>query len=170
MTNLQKGLILAVAQLALVASLAAKYAMDRAQLPRVWVQTVPYDPNLPIRGRYISFRLLVSTEYPLENPQNLGWQLRNVTLSVKDGHLFADPADHPTGLHVERWTMNNGGEPATALTEQLAFFLPEHATDPSFRRPGQELWVEVSVPKSGPPRPIQLAIKQGDTFTPLNLR
>jgi len=51
MTNLQKGLILAGAQLALVASLSAKYAMDRARLPRVWVQTAAYDPSLPIRGR-----------------------------------------------------------------------------------------------------------------------
>ena len=57
MTNLQKGLILAGAQLALVASLAAKYAIDRARLTRVWVQTVAYDPNLPIRGRYLSVQL-----------------------------------------------------------------------------------------------------------------
>jgi len=30
--------------------------------------------------------------------------------------------------------------------------------------------VEVTVPKTGPPRPIQLAIKRGDTFTPLGIR
>jgi hypothetical protein len=32
--------------------------------------------------------------------------------------------------------------------------------DPSVRRAGWELWMEVTVPKTGPPRPIQLAIKR----------
>ena len=169
MTSLQKGLLLAGAQLALVASLAAKYAMDRARLPRVWVQTAAVDPSLPIRGRYVSFRLLVSTDDANGIPQNLQRQIGDVTLSVRDGHLVANPADHFTGLHVSRWTINQRGE-VTALLEPVAFFLPEHATDPSVRRPGEELWVEVTVPKMGRPRPIKLAIKQGDTFTPLGVR
>jgi hypothetical protein len=95
--------------------------------------------------------------------------MRDVTLNVRDGHLVANPADHSTGLHVSRWTINQGGE-VTALMEPMAFFLPEHAVDPSLRRAGEELWVEVTVPKTGPPRPIQLAIKRGDTFTPLGSR
>src|SRR5437667_12119810 len=52
-----KGITLAVLQLALVASLGAKYALDRVRLPRVWAQTVAYDPDLPIRGRYLSVRV-----------------------------------------------------------------------------------------------------------------
>jgi hypothetical protein len=168
MTNLQKGFILAGAQLALVASLAAKYAMDRARLPRVWVQTVAYDPSLPIRGRYVRFRLLVSPE-DYEGPQILRGEKRDVTLNVRDGHLVANLADHSTGLHVSRSTINQGRE-VTALMEPVAFFLPEHAVDPSFRRAGEELWVEVTVPKTGPPRPIELAIKRGDTFTPLGMK
>src|SRR4029077_5548758 len=50
----RKGIILTVLQLAIVVSLAAKYALDRARFPRVWAQTVAYDPDLPIRGRYLS--------------------------------------------------------------------------------------------------------------------
>jgi hypothetical protein len=169
MTSLQKGLILAGAQLALVASLAAKYAMDRATLPRVWAQTVGYDPSLPIRGRYVSFRLLVSTDDANGSPQNIGREMHDVTLDVKDGHLVANPADHSTGLHVSRWRINQGRE-VTALMEPVAFFLPEHAVDPSVRRAGEELWVEVTVPKTGPPRPIQLAIKREDAFTPLGVK
>ena len=34
----------------------------------------------------------------------------------------------------------------------------------------QELWAEVTVPRKGPPRPIQLAIKNGTDWRPLNLR
>jgi hypothetical protein len=167
MTSLQKGLILAGAQLALVASLAAKYAMDRATLPRVWVQTVAYDPSLPIRGRYVRFRLLVSMDDAYGSPQILRGEMRDITLNVSDGHLVANPADHSTGLHVTRWTINQGRE-VTALMEPVAFFLPEHAVDPSVRRAGEELWVEVTVPKTGPPRPIQLAVKRGESFTPLD--
>jgi hypothetical protein len=169
MTNLQKGLILAGAQLALVASLAAKYAMDRARLPRVWVQTVAYDPNLPIRGRYLSVRLRVSTEDVHGSPWNLSAEMRDVTLNVRDGHLVANPAYHPTGLHVSRRTINRGAQ-VTALMEPVAFFLPEHAIDPSVRGAGEELWMEVTVLKTGPPRPIQLAIKRGESFTPLGMK
>jgi hypothetical protein len=168
MTNLQKGLILAGAQLALVASLAAKYAMDRARLPRVWVQTVAYDPTLPIRGRYLSVQLRVSPEDAYGNPSNFSGEMRNVTLKAKDGRLVANPSDRPTGLHVSRRILN-GGAAVTSLTEPVAFFLPEHATDPSVRSAGEELWMEVTVPKTGPPRPIQLAVKRGDRFRPLGL-
>ena len=169
MTNLQKGLILAAAQLALVASLAAKYAMDRAHLPRVWVQTVAYDPNLPIRGRYLSVRLRVSAEDVYGSPWNLSGEMCDVTLKARNGHLIANPADHPTGLHVSRRIVN-GGVPVTVLIEPAAFFLPEHAMDPSVHRAGEELWMEVTVPKTGPPRPIRLAIKRGDSFTPLAVK
>lgn len=169
MTNLQKGLILAGAQLALVASLAAKYAIDRARLPRVWVQTVAYDPNLPIRGRYLSVRLRVSPEDVYGSPWNFPREMSDVTLNVGDGHLVASPADHPTGLHVSRRFINLG-EPVTALMEPVAFFLPEHAMDPAVRSAGEELWMEVTVPKTGPPRPIQLAIKRPESFTPLGIK
>jgi hypothetical protein len=169
MTNLQRGLILAGAQLALVASLAAKYAIDRARLTRVWVQTVAYDPNLPIRGRYLSVQLRVSPEDVHGSPWISSREMRDVTLNVRDGHLVANPADHPTGLHVNRRIVNQG-EPVTALMEPVAFFLPEHAMDPSVRRAGEELWMEVTVPKTGPPRPIQLAIKRGESFTPLGIK
>jgi hypothetical protein len=169
MTNLQKGLILAGAQLALVASLAAKYTIDRARLPRVWVQTVAYDPNLPIRGRYLSVRLRVFAGDVYKSPRNFRGEMRDVTLNVREGHLLANPADHPTGLHVSQSTINRG-ETVTVLMEPVAFFLPEHAVDPSLRSAGEELWVEVTVPKTGPPRPIQLAIKRGNTFAPLGIR
>jgi len=163
MTNFQKGLILAGAQLALVATLAAKYAIDRARLPRVWVQTVAYDPNDPIRGRYLRVQLRVSPEDVNGSPWNLPEGMRDVMLKVKDGHLVANPSNHPTGLHVSERIVNRGAE-VTTLTEPVAFFLPEHAMDPSVRSTGEELWMEVTVPRTGPPRPIQLAIKRGREF------
>jgi hypothetical protein len=54
---MQKGLVLAGIQCLTVMSLVGKLYYDRATCPRVWVRTAPYDPNLPIRGRYLSLQL-----------------------------------------------------------------------------------------------------------------
>ena len=51
MRALHKGLLLGALQLALVMSLGAKLLIDRARLPRAWVHVVPFDPDLPLRGR-----------------------------------------------------------------------------------------------------------------------
>ena len=172
----RKGIILAVLQLAIVASLAAKYAIDRARFPRVWAQTVAYDPDLPIRGRYLSVRLRVDADrvYGVSQPPqaiqgNFWGDLRDVYLHGENGRLVASPAPTPTGLSVTRWRTRTG-ELVAALSEPVAYFLPEHATDPSRRKLGEELWVEVTVPKKGPPRPIRLAVKKGNTFTLLEIK
>ena len=57
MNAFRKGLVLAALQCALVLSLTGKLFYDRATSPRIWVKTLPYDPNLPIRGRYLSLML-----------------------------------------------------------------------------------------------------------------
>jgi len=172
----RKGILLAVLQLAIVASLAAKYAIDRARFPRVWAQTVAYDPDLPIRGRYLSVRLRVdadrvygASQLPKSIQGNFWGDMRDVYLHAENGHLVASPALQPTGLSVTRWRARIG-DLVAALSEPVAYFLPEHAVDPSRRPQGEELWVEVTVPKKGPPRPIRLAVKRGDKFTPLEIK
>lgn len=52
-----KGLLLAALHLAIVSSLGGKLLFDRATRPRVWMRAAPYDPSLPIRGRYVRLRL-----------------------------------------------------------------------------------------------------------------
>ena len=172
----RKGIILTILQLALVVSLGAKYSVDRARFPRVWAQTAAYDPDLPIRGRYLSVRLRVDadrvfagSEVPTGNQVNFWNDQRDVYLRAVDGRLLALPAPRPTGLRVTRWKTRNG-DVVAGLTEPVDYFLPEHATDPSRRQPGEELWIEVTVPEKGPPRPIRLAVKRGDTFTPLEIK
>ena len=54
---IRKSLVVGAIQLATVASLGAKLLVDRATRPRVWGRTAPADPNLPIRGRYVSLRI-----------------------------------------------------------------------------------------------------------------
>src|SRR3954463_16379351 len=48
-----------VVQLALVCSIGAKYLYQRWTCPRVWTRTVAYDPELLMRGRYLSLQLVV---------------------------------------------------------------------------------------------------------------
>ena len=114
MSALQKGLILGAVQVALILGMGGKLLVDRAIYPRVWMRAYPFDPNLPIRGRYVRLRV--------------------------------DASPGP-----------------------LAYFIPEHVDDPSRRPAGEELWVEVTIPKKGPPRPIRLGVKKNGVITPLAL-
>ena len=149
MTPVSKGLLLCAAHVALVASLGGKLLVDRATLPRVWAKTVPFDPDLPIRGRYVSLRVELARGF--ENAKH-----SSAALSVEDGMLVARPAEN-SDVHVS----NN------SLDEPVAFFIPEKAPDPSRRADGEELWVELTIPKRGPPRPIRLGGKKNGVLTPL---
>lgn len=151
-----KGLLLALIQVALVLSIAGKYYADGTSLPRAWARAAPYDPNLPVRGRYV--RLQVEVE-----ARGIG-SLMTVRLSSQDGKLIATAAG-AAGLRVRRLAGNR-----VVLAQPVAFFIPEHLSDPSRRAAGEELWVEVSVPKKGPPRPIRLGVKKDRVFTPLASR
>lgn len=160
MTQLHRGIAVTVIQCLLVLSVAGKYAVDRERLPRAWAKAEPMDPNLPIRGRYVS--LYLELDVPESMPEH--WQ-DWVTLSARNGRLAATPASTGTGATVvriqgDRWR----------LAEPVAFFIPEHVADPSRVGPGEELWVEVSVPRRGAPRPLRLAVKRHGILTPLELR
>lgn len=155
-----RGIIVAVLHCLIVLSVAGRYALDRQRLPRAWVKTGPVDPNLPIRGRYVSMRL----EVDVAAGTPVGWTPAH--LSAVNGRLVADPAPSP-GSGVSISTLRNG---AGLIQEPVAFFLPEHADDPSRRKPGEELWVEVSVPPKGPPRPLRLGVKRDGVLTALDLR
>jgi len=159
MKSLYRGLMVAALQCVIVLSLAGKYALDRERLPRVWVKTAPYDPMLPVRGRYVSLRLQV--EAPAGT--NLTWTLAR--LAVVDGRLVATPVKSGDGVLIsptanQTWVIN----------EPVAFFIAEHVKDPSRRAAGEELWVEVSVPAAGAPRPLRLGVKRDGVLKPLDLR
>ena len=149
---MKKGLLLAGIHLALLASLGAKLLIDRATLPRVWVQTTPIDPSLPIRGRYLSLGMNVEPRGPVT-------EMDRVLLRVENGRLVAVRSDAGARMAIRGRT----------LADPIAFFIPEHAPDPSRRPAGEELWAEVTVPKKGLPRPIRLGVKKDGTITPLNL-
>ena len=53
----RRALILLLIQLAIVSTIAAKYLYQRNTCPRVWTRAVAWDPELVLRGRYISAQL-----------------------------------------------------------------------------------------------------------------
>ena len=172
----RNGLILAALHVAIVGSLGVKLLADRATRPRVWVRTSPIDPNLPIRGRYVRLGLEVERFSGMEKSKTI---LPNaavvpdgrvfaepmpVRLSVRDGQIYAEGSDTFTGT---MGVVQTRGGRETVRLDPVAFFIPESVADPSRRKPGEELWVEVTIPKRGGPRPIRLAVKKDGVLTVL---
>jgi hypothetical protein len=175
MNPIVKGLIIAIIHVCLVSALGAKLLYDRATLPRTWVKAAPYDPNLPIRGRYVSLQVVVEPRGIKETKPGPEWQpAQSVTLRVENNRLLAEAKQkntpyNPSGLHVRYAKV--GDENAAVLDEPVAFFIPEHVADPSRRPPGEQLWVETTIPKKGMPRPIRLGVKKNDgPIVPLDLK
>lgn len=125
MNSFRRGILAGAVQCALVLSLTGKLLYDRATCPRIWVKTQRYDPNLPIRGRYLS-----------------------LMLTPEAGAPYYDRTSN----------------------QRVAFFLPERPAEFEsfvFRRDAPEIWVEVTIPRSGPPRPIRLGLKRQNDAEPV---
>ncbi len=177
MKTLQKGLAIAIIHVLIVLSVGGKLLYDRAHRPRVWVRTGSVDPDLPIRGRYFTLSLEVHSADIKAGPQGRPvfkspqtYDPGYVELAVENGQLIAHKADRPTGMTINSWSRQaNRGDDVFLLSSPVVFFIPEHADVPRLGA-GGELWAEVTVPKKGPPRPIQLAIKRGIQWTPLTYK
>ena len=179
MKRIVAAAVLLGVQLALVLSIAGKYLYERKTRPRVWVRTAQFDPSLPLRGRYLALQLAVNACGLPHDPAHFtqGYQISpgnitpgsyrwSVLLGVQDGHLIPQLEDHPRtpeGIQELTQTADRGCE-RVPLTTETEFFIPDTAKPPFLLKKGQELWVEVTVPKSGPPRPIQLASSDADGF------
>ena len=150
---MKRGLLLTALQLGIVLLTGAKYLVDRATLPRAWARARPFDPNLPIRGRYVRLAL----ELKLEGDSSLSGAVK---LLAKDSELHALRTTEDTDNYIR----GRGKDEPARLAQAVAFFIPEHIPDPSRREAGEELWVEVTVPRKGPPRPIRLAVKKDGAF------
>ena len=184
------SIALLILQLILVSTVAAKYFYQRATCPRVWTRAAAYDPSLVMRGRYLSLQLTVDgctstlpsarnarfprnidgvpsgQRFSINAPDTVWFQAK---LAVKDHKLVA--------IHVRDLDNTSGTERVAAppgapcdqmrLAEPVDFYIAEHADDPTGLKHGQELWIEVTVPPKGPPRPLQLALKDDGVWKPL---
>jgi hypothetical protein len=195
MSRLRAGVILLLVQLALVLSVAGKYLYERTTRPRIWVRATQFDPETPLRGRYLAMQLLVDAcGLPHDESHNVNagrlmpfnrgnsaiapppaihssakwsWHVR---LHLANGTLvpeLAEPLVNASEDSYEAWQTAAVPCNRGVVRNELNLFIPEHAKTPFPLKPGQELWVEVTVPRQGPPRPIQLALSDTSGFRPL---
>ncbi len=166
MTPLARGVAVGAMQLLLLAGVGAKFLADRANYPRLWVEAAPYDPVMPIRGRYVSIALLVDTERtaPAVDADRAPDMFR-ARLEARGDRLFA-VQDDDAGRHWIR-AGRCGGRGCWQLADPLAYFIPEHAEDPSRPREGATLWAEVTLPPTGAPRPIRLGLRGNGAIEPM---
>jgi hypothetical protein len=184
------SLVVLVMQLALVSAVAVKYLWQRRHCPRVWTRTVAIDPELPMRGRYLSLQLVVdgcrstlpsakAAQFPRDlngaavaGPYGIrpaGMVEFNGELKVVNNKLVAvkieDPRKADAGQPVDAWPGTECDQ--MRLQKPVDFYISERAQSPLPVKRGQELWIEVTVPPKGPPRPLQLALKDNGVWRPM---
>lgn len=178
-------------QLAIVSTIAAKYLYQRWTFPRVWTRTVAYDPELVMRGRYLSLQLMVDgcestlpSGKEAEFPRNVDGTISSTVftvrgqvkvvefpakLVVKDNKLMAvhqrDAENWRDVQRVSAWQNTTCDQ--MRLDQPVNFYIAEYSQSPLPVKQRDELWIEVTVPPKGPPRPLQLALKQGGAWKPL---
>lgn len=192
MKPITKAAIVALIQVLIVCSLGAKLLYDRRTRPQAWFKTQRYDPNLPIRGRYVSLQIEVADPRPSEEVQqkfgneiqiyeNQQQRYRSFysfgrecgLIAMHDGKPIAEfdnsPAWNCDNLTFERW--RNSHATVLRLNEPILFFISDTAKDPTRLSTGDALWVLATIPRKGPPRPIALGVKKRaeNNITPLNL-
>jgi hypothetical protein len=149
---MKRGIALAAGQVLLLVCVAGKALWDRDRLPHAWARAQGSTGEAALRGRYA--RLHIETQVEGDMPAQ--W----VTLQARDGRLMAEPAGRFTGLRL----MKQDGR--VWLAREVAVYVPEHTVLPDLGK-GQELWLEVAVPRRGPPRPVRLGRRtSGGQFAP----
>ncbi len=194
MKPLTKAIVIALIQAALICSLGAKLLYDRHTRPQAWFKCARYDPNLPIRGRYLSLQIEVNDPRSREeiekkfarqlpprdqsrarvipNFGGFGWECGSIAVPNGTPVAVFEPSTTPYGCdNLSFIRHQRGDEIILSLREPVLFFIPDTAPDPTHLANGDQLWVLATIPRQGPPRPIRLGIKKsGETaVTPLNL-
>lgn len=183
------SLALLIIQLAIVSTIAAKYLYQRWTCPRVWTRAAAYDPEMPMRGRYLALQLTVDgCQSTLPSAKDAAFP-HKYDGTVKPGPyiLREDTAEFRANLKVVNNTLaavrieghedssdgqeveGSAGAPCDQmrLAEGTDFFVSDTAQSPLPLKGDQELWIEVTVPPKGPPRPLQLALKDNGIWRPL---
>lgn len=187
MKPMTRGVAIALLQVLLISSLGGKLLYDRWACPRVWFKTRRYDPNLPIRGRYISLQLEVKDP---RSPEEIESKFRSEiqarenlrahnswhgpfdfgrecgSIAVRDGVPVAVFDKSGVSANCENLSFTRQHNESAAngttlrLNEIVMYFVPDTAEVPSGAGSGDEIWVLATIPRRGPPRPIELGIKK----------
>jgi hypothetical protein len=179
-----RGFLLLAIQATMVLSVAAKYEWERHTCPTVWVRAEPFGLDadhmrtISGEGRYGRLQLHVDgcglstanveTEPDYGNVESSHKVLKtNVRTIARGGNLVAVDAGTLQAADVQevQWDLR---QPCTEarLLEIVDVYLPQNVQVPYTVPAGATLWALVTVPKSGPPRPVQLATSDAQGFHP----
>ena len=184
------SVVLLIFQLLLVSTIAAKYLYQRWKCPRVWTPAAAIDPQMPMRGRYLSLQLTVDgcqstlpTAKDATFPRDVNGAIRpgpfrlrqpqtvyfSAALKVQNNRLIVMRNEGQENGNAGQQVAATPGSPCDQmrLESPVDFYIADNAQSPLPLKRDQQLWIEVTIPPKGPPRPIQLALKQGSAWTPL---
>ena len=184
--TMSRAIAIAAVHVLLISSLGAKLLYDRRTCPQAWFKTRQYDPNLPIRGRYMSLQVEVRDprsaeeieskfggeiqmqeksrkQYAWHGPFDFGRECGSIV--VREGVPVAVFEPHCDDLTFSRQRFeavagSNAVSTVLRVNEPVLFFVPDTAQLPAPTGDGTELWVLATVPRKGPPRPIALGVKK----------
>jgi hypothetical protein len=187
-------MVLLAVQATLVLATAGKYLWERHTRPMVWARTqvfneqaLPFTAHDP-EDRYFGVQLMAdacglpprpSEQEPDFNvvPENQFVQkshpVRNdrVRTAAKDGKLTVVEAEgvNTSDTQQIQWDLR---KPCTAvrLLDIVTFYVPAGSAMPTQLKPGETVWALVTVPKQGPPRPVELAVSDAKGFHPLGTK
>jgi hypothetical protein len=185
------SLVLLIIQLALVSTVAAKYAYQRWRCPRVWARAEGYDPQLPLRGHYLSLQLQVDgcastlpSAAQAQFPRDYSGAVKpgpyfirplpavqfRADLKVEHNRLEAvripDEEKQRDGQLVDAWPERSCSE--MTLADPVYYYIADNAPTLMPLKAGRELWIEATIPPKGPPHPTQLALKENGAWKPLS--
>jgi hypothetical protein len=164
------ALVIGLVQGALIASLAVQAALDRGRLPRAWALAIPVTATPAVHGRYVRLHVVPIVDAGLAPRLDIVNQRTivrptPVALEARDGRLLAHKAP---ASHVDLAFPDNRKEGQTVLAPAVDCFLPPAAGDASQIVSQGALWVEVSVPRRGVPRPLRLGVMKNGRIEPIS--
>jgi hypothetical protein len=189
MRPMTRAIAIAAIHIALICSLGLKLLHDRQTCPQAWFKTRQYDPNLPIRGRYLSLQVEVrdplgseetaskfrdeiqrneklQTQSHWRGPIDFGRECGSIALEAGapvakfEAKANGNPLGLCDNLTFSRQRAADRATTALVVQEPVIFFIPDTAHVPWHWRDGSELWVLATVPRKGPPRAIALGLKK----------
>ena len=160
----------------IVSTIAAKYLYQRWRCPRVWTRAAAVDPNCPcaaVTSRFSSPSTAAKARCPRPSCADFP---RDVSGAIKPGPYVLRPqavsfranlkvvnnklvAVRPEGQEDRPDCQARRSRPARralrpdAARSGVDFFIADTAQSPLPLKPGQELWIEVTVPPNRPAAP-----------------
>jgi hypothetical protein len=185
------SVVLTILQVIIVASVGAQYVYQRWTCPRVWVRAVAPEARSAVSGHYLNLQLVVDGCQSTLPSAKAATFPRDINGAAVQGHFgLVAGTIFRANLKVQNNRLiainagvdETGGEgqrvvgvPGTTCDQMrtfqpVPFYTAANSIDPSRLNPTQELWVEITVPSAGPPRPLQLALKDSGSWKPIAIQ